>query len=45
MYDNYIGPTKKYADIIIHKGVKNTVAIDQLITKINLMNKDEIKVR
>jgi len=45
MYDNYIEPTKEYADIIIQRGVKNTVAIDQLITKINLMNKDEIKVR
>ena len=45
MYDNYIGPTKEYADIIIHKGVKNTVAIEKLIAKINLMNKDKINIK
>ena len=41
MYDNYIAPTKKYADLVICKGVKNTVAIEQLIAKINMMNKTE----
>jgi uridine kinase len=45
MYDNYIAPTKEYADTIIHKGVKNTVAIDKLIAKINLMNKDIINIK
>ena len=45
MYDNYIGSTKEYADIIIHKGVKNTVAIEKLIAKINLMNKDRINIK
>ena len=45
MYDKYIGPTKEHADIIIHKGVKNTVAIEQLIAKINLMNKDGINIK
>ena len=45
MYDNYIVPTKEYADIIIHKGVKNTVAIEKLIAKINLMNKDRINIK
>tara|TARA_B100000519_G_C14130920_1_gene385154 strand:- start:408 stop:896 length:489 start_codon:yes stop_codon:yes gene_type:complete len=45
MYDNYIDPTKEYADIIIHKGVKNTVAIEKLIAKINLMNKVKINTK
>ena len=45
MYDHYIEPTKEYADIIIHKGVKNTVAIEKLIAKINLMNKDRINIK
>jgi len=45
MYDTYIGPTKEHADIIIHKGVKNTVAIEQLIAKINLMDKDGINIK
>ncbi len=45
MYDKYIGPTKEHADIIIHKGVKNTVAIEQLIAKINLMDKDGINIK
>ena len=42
MYDNYIAPTKKYADLIIHKGVKNTIDIEQLISKINTMNNQRI---
>lgn len=45
MYDNYIAPTKDYADLIIHKGVKNTVDIEQLIAKINLMNNDKINIK
>tara|TARA_Y100000996_G_C22503997_1_gene635611 strand:+ start:286 stop:924 length:639 start_codon:yes stop_codon:yes gene_type:complete len=45
MYDTYIGPTKEHADLIIHKGVKNTVAIDKLIAKINIMNKDRINIK
>ena len=35
MHDQFIEPTKKYADVIIPNGKENTVAIDLLITKIN----------
>ncbi len=34
MYEKYIHPTKKYADIIIPKGGFNQVAIDILVAKI-----------
>ena len=34
MHNKFIQPTKKYADFIITKGVKNTVAMEQLISKI-----------
>jgi uridine kinase len=33
-YDDYISPTKKYADIIIPRGGANTVAIDLLVQHI-----------
>ncbi|MGL4372262.1 MAG: uridine kinase, partial [Turicibacter sp.] len=35
MHEQFVEPTKKYADIIIPEGKTNTVAIDLLITKIN----------
>lgn len=35
MHEQFIEPTKKYADIIVPDGKTNTVAIDLLITKIN----------
>ena len=35
MHDQFLEPTKKYADIIIPQGKSNTVAIDLLKTKIN----------
>lgn len=35
MYQQFIEPTKRYADIIIPESWKNNVAIDLIITKIN----------
>ncbi|MBR4461021.1 MAG: uridine kinase [Erysipelotrichaceae bacterium] len=35
MHDQFIEPTKQYADVIIPQGKTNTVAIDLLKTKIN----------
>ena len=35
MHEQFIEPTKRYADVIIPEGKTNTVAIDLLITKIN----------
>ena len=35
MHEQFVEPTKKYADIIVPDGKTNTVAIDLLITKIN----------
>ncbi|MTM62111.1 uridine kinase [Turicibacter sanguinis] len=35
MHQQFIEPTKKYADIIVPDGKTNTVAIDLLITRIN----------
>ena len=40
MYDNYVEPTKEFSDFIIEKGVKNTVAMEQLIAKITAMDKE-----
>lgn len=34
MHNKYVEPTKLYADFIIEKGVKNTVAINELIHEI-----------
>ena len=34
MHEQFVEPTKKYADIIIPEGGKNPVAIDILRTKI-----------
>ena len=35
MHEEFVEPTKKYADIIVPDGKTNTVALDLLITKIN----------
>jgi uridine kinase len=35
MHMQFIEPTKKYADLIIPEGGKNTVAIDVLVAKVN----------
>ena len=35
MHEDFVEPSKKYADIIIPEGKQNNVAIDLLITKIN----------
>lgn len=35
MHEQFVEPTKKYADIIVPDGKTNTVALDLLITKIN----------
>lgn len=35
MHENFVEPSKKYADVIIPEGGKNEVAIDLLNTKIN----------
>ncbi len=41
MHDQFIEPSKRYADIIIPEGARNLVAIDLLTTKINsIINKD-----
>ena len=34
MYHQFIEPTKRYADIIVHEGGENQVAIDLLVTKV-----------
>lgn len=35
MHDQFVEPSKRYADIIIPEGAHNTVAIDLLVTKIS----------
>mmetsp|Transcript_1013 Transcript_1013/g.1776 ORF Transcript_1013/g.1776 Transcript_1013/m.1776 type:complete len:98 (-) Transcript_1013:393-686(-) len=35
-FDDYIWPTKKYADIIIPRGAENTIAIDLIVQHIRL---------
>ncbi|MDF7639240.1 uridine kinase [Lactobacillus sp. ESL0791] len=42
MYNQFIEPTKRYADIIIPEGGKNNVAIDMLTTKMHsILNQKE----
>jgi len=42
MHEQFIEPTKKYADIIVPEGKNNTVALDLLMTKINSILMEEI---
>jgi len=42
MFDQFVEPTKKYADIIIPDGMTNTVAIDLLNTKIDSILKEKM---
>ena len=43
MHDQFVEPSKRYADIIIPEGAHNTVAIDLLVTKISsIINMDMI---
>jgi len=42
MYDEFIEPTKRFADLIIPRGKSNTVAIDLLITKISSILNDKM---
>ena len=42
MYNSYIEPSKKFCNIIIEGGAKNTVAMEQLISKITYMNNNII---
>ncbi len=42
MHDQFIEPTKQYADVIIPQGMTNTVAIDLLKTKINSIIKEKM---
>lgn len=44
MHNQFVEPTKRYADIIIPEGGKNKVAIDLMVTKIKtiLANKQEL---
>ena len=44
MHSQYIEPTKSCADLIITKGVKNTVAINELISKITYMQNNPNKI-
>ena len=41
MYDNYVEPTKEFSNFIIKNGVKNTIAMEQLIAKIITMDKEK----
>ncbi|MBI89815.1 MAG: uridine kinase [Candidatus Marinimicrobia bacterium] len=42
MYDNYVAPLKNVCDLVITGGVKNTVAMEQLISKITDMDNSTI---
>jgi len=44
MHNKYVEPTKSYADLIITKGAKNTVAINKLISKITCMQNNLNKI-
>ena len=43
MHEQFIEPTKKYADLIIPEGGKNLVAIDLMRTKIESILEDKKK--
>ena len=42
MHEQFVEPSKKYADIIIPEGSHNTVAIDLLMTKISSIIKNNL---
>ena len=44
MHNEYVEPTKSHADMIITRGVKNTVAINELISKITHMQNNSNKI-
>ena len=44
MHNQYVEPTKSLSDIIITTGVKNTVAINELISKITHMQNNSNKI-
>ena len=44
MHNQYVEPTKSHADMIIKRGVKNTVAINELISKITHMQNNSNKI-
>ena len=44
MHNQYVEPTKSYADLIITTGVKNTIAINELISKITHMQNNSNKI-
>ncbi len=44
MHEQFIEPTKKFADIIIPEGGSNNVAIDLMTTKIRSVLPDDLKV-
>lgn len=41
MHNMFIEPTKRYADVIIHEGGENNVAIDLMVTKIKTILETE----
>ena len=44
MHNQYVEPTKSHADMIIKRGAKNTVAINELISKITHMQNNSNKI-
>ena len=42
MHDQFVEPSKRYADLIIPEGKTNVVAIDLLTTKINSILKENL---
>ena len=44
MHNQYVEPTKSHADMIITRGAKNTVAINELISKITHMQNNSNKI-
>jgi uridine kinase len=37
MHEQFVEPSKRYADVIVPEGGKNQVAIDLLVTKVRSM--------
>ena len=44
MHEQFIEPTKKFADIIIPEGGSNNVAIDLMTTKIRSIIPNDLKI-